>query len=146
MALGQLTLSEHLPADLTQLLAADYRYADRLPDGAVVVVGANGSGAEIAEDLHLAGRRVHMFTQPCDGLIRAHGLSGRGTGAAIDIGALVRSGLRLYGALLAIEGGRMIAAPGLYLGCRTTELDLSEVGVTSVVWNAEAVGHLAAAA
>lgn len=132
-----LTLSVELPADLSQIAAGDYRYAERLPEGAVVVVGANGSGAEIAEDLHLAGRRVHLFTQPVRPLVRAYGLAGLGTGAGIDLGALVRRGLRLYGALLAIEGGRMIAAPGLYLGCRSTELDLSETGVTAVVWNTE---------
>ena len=110
------------------------------------MVGANGSGAEIAEDLHLAGRRVHLFTQPCGRLIRTHDLSGRGTGAEIDIGALVRRGLRLYGAVVAIEGGRMFAAPGLYLGCRTTEVDLSDAGVASVIWCSEAGEQLAAAA
>ena len=80
------------------------------------MLGVNGSGAEIAEDLHLAGRRVHMFTRPCGRLVRGQGLSGRGIGAPIDVGSLVRQGMRLYGALLDIEGGqRMIAPPGLYL-------------------------------
>lgn len=146
MALRDLSLSENLAADLTQLSAVDYRYAERLPDGAVVVLGTNGCGAEIAEDLYLAGRRVHLFTQPRGPLIRAHGLSGRGTGAQIDIGSLVRRGLRLYGALLAIEGGRMIAEPGLYLGCRDHELDLAAAGVTSVIWSVDADQSLAVAA
>lgn len=138
MATRYLTLYENLSADLTQLTAGDYRYAERRPDGAVVVVGANGSGAEIAEDLHLAGRRVHLFTSPCGAPVRSKGLSGRGTGARIDVGGLVRQGLRLYGALLDIQGVRMVAVPGLYLGCRATQLDLSEAGVTSVIWNSAA--------
>jgi putative flavoprotein involved in K+ transport len=37
-----------------------YRNADQLPDGAVLVVGTGQSGAQIAEDLHLAGRQVHL--------------------------------------------------------------------------------------
>ncbi|MDT1817441.1 FAD-dependent oxidoreductase, partial [Acinetobacter baumannii] len=45
-----------------QLHSADYRNADSLPAGAVLVVGSGQSGAQIAEDLHLAGRRVHLAT------------------------------------------------------------------------------------
>ena len=33
-----------------------------LPAGAVMVVGSGQSGAQIAEDLHLAGRKVHLVT------------------------------------------------------------------------------------
>ena len=33
-----------------------------MPPGAVVVVGSGQSGAQIAEDLHLAGRKVHLVT------------------------------------------------------------------------------------
>lgn len=137
-----LSLSDQLAGDLTQLTAADYRFAERLPDGAVVVVGGNGSGAEIAEDLHLAGRSVHLFTQPCRGLLRTRGLAGLGVGNPIDIGDLVRRGLRLYGALTSVEAGRLVAEPGLYLGCRTTELDLVAAGVTSVVWCDDAAAQL----
>lgn len=104
MALRRAPWSVSLPTSVAQLASDDYRHAERLPDGAVVVVGANGSGAEIAEDLHLAGRRVHLFTQPVRPLLRMHGLSGLGTGGGID--ALVRRGLRLYGPLLAVEGTR----------------------------------------
>lgn len=146
MVTRHLSLPEHLPAELTQLTAEDYRYAERLPDGAVVVVGANGSGAEIAEDLHLAGRRVHLFTSPCGLLVRSLGLSGCGIGVTIDLGALVRSGLRLYGELLTVEDGRMIAAHGLYLGCRTTELNVLEGDVGSVIWASEAALRFGTAA
>jgi len=52
--------AERLPAHITQLHSAHYRNADALPEGAVLVVGTGQSGAQIAEDLHLAGRTVHL--------------------------------------------------------------------------------------
>jgi putative flavoprotein involved in K+ transport len=52
------------PATVEQLHAADYRNADRLPDGAVLVVGSAQSGCQIAEDLVAAGRRVVLATSP----------------------------------------------------------------------------------
>ena len=55
-------LAERLPADIVQLHSADYRNPHSLPEGAVLVVGSGQSGAQIAEDLHLAGRRVHLAT------------------------------------------------------------------------------------
>jgi putative flavoprotein involved in K+ transport len=49
-----------LASDLTQLHSSQYRNPAALPDGAVLVVGSGQSGAQIAEDLHLAGRQVHL--------------------------------------------------------------------------------------
>jgi putative flavoprotein involved in K+ transport len=43
-----------------QLNAASYKNAASLPEGAVMVVGSGQSGCQIAEDLHLAGREVHL--------------------------------------------------------------------------------------
>lgn len=43
-----------------QIHSEEYKNADQLPDGAVMVVGTGQSGAQIAEDLHLAGREVHL--------------------------------------------------------------------------------------
>ena len=54
--------AERLSADILQLHTADYRNPGQLPEGAVVVVGSGQSGCQIAEDLHLAGRKVHMVT------------------------------------------------------------------------------------
>ena len=45
---------------VTQLQSAHYKNAAQLPDGAVLVVGSGQSGAQIAEDLHLEGRQVHL--------------------------------------------------------------------------------------
>lgn len=49
-----------VPATIAQLHSNAYRNPASLPDGAVLVVGTGQSGAQIAEDLHLAGRRVHL--------------------------------------------------------------------------------------
>ncbi|MFB8279479.1 MSMEG_0569 family flavin-dependent oxidoreductase [Nocardia colli] len=53
-------LAEKLPSSIRQLHSSEYRSATDLPDGAVMVVGTGQSGAQIAEDLHLAGRKVHL--------------------------------------------------------------------------------------
>ena len=51
-------MAERLPASIVQIQSSDYRNAAALPEGAVLVVGSGQSGAQIAEDLHLAGRKV----------------------------------------------------------------------------------------
>ncbi len=52
--------AERLPKEVLQIHSAEYRNADQLPEGAVLVVGSGQSGAQIAEDLHIAGRKVHL--------------------------------------------------------------------------------------
>lgn len=49
-----------LPESVPQVHSHDYRNPEQLPPGGVLVVGSGQSGAQIAEDLHLAGRRVHL--------------------------------------------------------------------------------------
>jgi putative flavoprotein involved in K+ transport len=53
-------LAERLPDEISQLHASAYRNPYSLAPGAVLVVGSGQSGCQIAEDLHLAGRRVHL--------------------------------------------------------------------------------------
>lgn len=53
-------MAERLPTGIQQIHSSRYRNPDRLPDGAVLVVGTGQSGCQIAEDLHLAGRQVHL--------------------------------------------------------------------------------------
>jgi putative flavoprotein involved in K+ transport len=53
-------LAERLPEDRVQVHSSAYRNPDQLPAGAVLVVGTGQSGCQIAEDLHLAGRQVHL--------------------------------------------------------------------------------------
>jgi putative flavoprotein involved in K+ transport len=54
--------AERIPEEILQIHTVDYRNAQALPEGDVVVVGSGQSGAQIAEDLHLAGRKVHLVT------------------------------------------------------------------------------------
>jgi putative flavoprotein involved in K+ transport len=53
-------LAERFPDEIAQVHSAQYRNPAALPPGAVLVVGSGQSGCQIAEDLHLAGRRVHL--------------------------------------------------------------------------------------
>lgn len=52
--------AERLPVGITQLHSEQYRNPQSLPPGEVLVIGAGQSGAQIAEDLHLAGCKVHL--------------------------------------------------------------------------------------
>ncbi|GAA4265890.1 MSMEG_0569 family flavin-dependent oxidoreductase [Frondihabitans peucedani] len=52
--------SRRVQRDIVQVHSADYRSAGALPQGGVLVVGSGQSGAQIAEDLFLAGREVHL--------------------------------------------------------------------------------------
>ena len=49
-----------------QLHSSGYRNPGQLPDGAVLVVGAGSSGAQIADELLRAGRRVYLSIGPHD--------------------------------------------------------------------------------
>lgn len=53
-------LAAGLPGDIEQVHSCAYRSPQALPDGPVLVVGTGQSGCQIAEDLHLAGRPVHL--------------------------------------------------------------------------------------
>jgi len=53
-----------LPRDILQIHSEQYKNPQSLPCGAVLVVGCGQSGAQIAEDLHLADRRVVLATGP----------------------------------------------------------------------------------
>ncbi|TCK23506.1 putative flavoprotein involved in K+ transport [Ancylobacter aquaticus] len=53
-------MAERLPSSIQQIHSAQYRNAGQLPEGPVLVVGSGQSGAQIAEDVHLAGRKVFL--------------------------------------------------------------------------------------
>ncbi|KUM40229.1 NAD(P)/FAD-dependent oxidoreductase [Arthrobacter sp. EpRS71] len=53
-------LAAKLPAGVTQLHTHHYRNPSQLPAGAVLIVGTGQSGGQIAEELHAAGREVHL--------------------------------------------------------------------------------------
>ncbi|HEY3666571.1 MAG TPA: MSMEG_0569 family flavin-dependent oxidoreductase, partial [Polyangiaceae bacterium] len=52
--------ASELPEGVVNLHSSSYRNPESLPEGAVLVVGSGQSGAQIAEDLQLAGRTVHL--------------------------------------------------------------------------------------
>jgi putative flavoprotein involved in K+ transport len=47
-------------AGIAQMHSSEYRNPGQLPEGAVLVVGAGSSGAQIADELSRAGRRVYL--------------------------------------------------------------------------------------
>ncbi|MBB5415207.1 putative flavoprotein involved in K+ transport [Paraburkholderia atlantica] len=53
-------MAERLPHGIVQLQSSHYRSPQSLPEGAVLVVGSGQSGAQIAEDLQIAGRKVYL--------------------------------------------------------------------------------------
>lgn len=57
-----------VPQDLglMQVHSSDYRNPAQLPEGAVLVVGAGSSGAQIADELLRAGKKVYLSVGPHD--------------------------------------------------------------------------------
>ncbi|MDH5504495.1 MAG: NAD(P)-binding domain-containing protein [Acidimicrobiia bacterium] len=65
-------IRERFPESLVQLHASDYRTPDKLPSGAVVIVGAGQSGCQISEDLVHSGRDVYLCTSKVGRLRRRY--------------------------------------------------------------------------
>jgi len=53
-------------AGIMQMHSNTYRNPGQLPDGAVLVVGAGSSGAQIADELRRSGKRVYLSVGPHD--------------------------------------------------------------------------------
>jgi putative flavoprotein involved in K+ transport len=53
-------MSGRIDPSVKQLHSSAYRNPQSLPEGDVLVIGSGQSGCQIAEDLHLAGRKVHL--------------------------------------------------------------------------------------
>jgi putative flavoprotein involved in K+ transport len=125
-----------------QLHASNYRNPEQLPSGAVLVAGAGASGAQIAEELQRAGRRVYLSVGTHRRLprrYRGHDLfwwlaemgidrtpaaqrgasalgpviSGAYGGQTIDFRRYAADGMMLVGHLQAARGGVIEIAPGL---------------------------------
>ena len=65
-------MAERLPEGVLQIHSEQYRNPHALPQGAVLVVGSGQSGAQIAEDLHLAGRKVVLAVGDAPRCARFH--------------------------------------------------------------------------
>ncbi len=128
-------------AGLVQMHSADYRNPGQLPAGAVLVVGAGASGAQIAEELLEAGRRVYISVGPHDRPPRRYrgrdnvwwlgvlnkwdaeappstkhvtfAVSGAHGGVTVDYRRLAARGMTLVGRAAGFDGGVMTFAPGL---------------------------------
>lgn len=126
---------------LTQLHSTAYRNPGALPEGAVLVVGAGSSGAQIAEELLQAGRRTYLSVGPHDrpprryrgrdfvwwlgvlgkwdaeaGASAEHvtiAVSGARGGHTIDFRRLAEAGMTLLGRTESFANGTLHFAPGL---------------------------------
>ena len=130
-------LAERLPGDIVQVHSSQYRNPEQLPAGAVLVVGTGQSGCQIAEDLHLAGRRVHLAVGSAPRAARRY--RGRDTLAWLDemghyargideFGDADQVRLRANHYMTGRDGGRDIdlrafAAEGMRLYGRLTSVD-----------------------
>lgn len=113
---------------LTQLHSNAYRNPDQLSAGAVMVVGAGSSGAQIAEELMEAGRQVYLSVGPHDRPPRSY----RGRDFCWWLGVLGKWDMQTPGpgtehvtiAVSGAKGGRTVdfrrfAASGMHLLGRT---------------------------
>ncbi len=125
-----------------QLHASQYKNPDQLPPGAVLVVGGGASGAQIAEELHRAGRRTFLSvgqhtrmprryrghdltwwfgalgvfdrTPEQRGPIRVNpSITGAYGGHTIDFRRFAADGITLLGRVTAARNGVLEIAPGL---------------------------------
>ena len=128
-------------AGILQIHSATYRNPGQLPPGAVMVVGAGASGAQIAEELVDAGRKVYIAVGPHDRPPRRYrgrdnvwwlgvlnkwnveappttkhvtfAVSGAKGGRTVDFRRLAAQGATLLGRVTACADGVMTIAPGL---------------------------------
>ena len=129
-------------AGIMQIHSNAYRNPDQLPEGAVLVVGAGSSGAQIADELMRAGKRVYLSVGPHDRPPRAYrgkdfvwwlgalgqwdaktrepgmehvtiSVSGAHGGHTVDFRRLAAGGMTLVGRAQAFENGVMHFASDL---------------------------------
>ena len=137
-----------------QVHASRYRNPEQLPPGAVLVAGAGASGAQIAEELQRAGRRVYLSVGTHRRLPRRYRgrdlfrwladmgidqtptaqrgasalgpvISGAYGGQTIDFRRYAASGMTLTGHLRSARGGVIEIAPGLAESLRDGDLVFS---------------------
>ena len=129
-------------AGLLQMHSSAYRNPAQLPEGAVLVVGAGSSGAQIADELLRAGRRVFLSVGPHDRPPRRYrgrdftwwlgalgkwdlrtrdpgtehvtiAVSGARGGHTVDFRSLAAQGMTLLGRAEGFHDGAMRFAPDL---------------------------------
>ena len=126
---------------VVQIHASRYKNPGQLPPGAVLVVGAGASGAQIAEELHRAGRRVLLAVGQHTRMPRRYrgqdltwwfgalrlfqmtpeqrphrvnpSITGAYGGHTIDFRRFAADGITLLGRIEAARDGALEIAPGL---------------------------------
>ena len=128
-------------AGVTQMHSSAYRNPATLPQGAVLVVGAGSSGAQIAAELMQAGRRVYLSMGPHGRPPRSYrgrdfvwwlgvlnkwdvesqpgadhvtiAVSGANGGQTVDFRKLATQGMMLLGRAETFQGGTLTFSPDL---------------------------------
>jgi putative flavoprotein involved in K+ transport len=147
---------------IVQMHSADYRNPGQLPEGAVLVVGAGASGAQIAEELIEAGRKVWLSVGPHDRPPRRYrgrdnvwwlgvlnkwdmeaspttehvtfAVSGAHGGETVDFRKLARRGATLVGRAESFAGGVMTFEPGLAANLATGDANYLSVLDEADAW------------
>jgi putative flavoprotein involved in K+ transport len=130
-------------AGITQIHSHHYRNPGQLPEGAALVVGAGSSGAQIADELQRAGRRVFLSVGPHERPPRGYrgrdlvwwvgvlglwdletpgpgtehitiSVSGAYGGRTIDFRELAHQGTTLVGQTASYADGKLLFAPGTW--------------------------------
>ena len=151
-------------AGVTQLHSNDYRNPDALPPGAVLVVGAGSSGAQIADELLRAGRKVFLSVGPHDRIPRRYrgrdfvwwlgilnewdadaapgaehitaAISGANGGQTVDYRDFAARGIQLLGRAGAYEDGKLRFAPDLPANIRRGDAKLLSMLDQADAWAA----------
>jgi putative flavoprotein involved in K+ transport len=149
-------------AGITQLHSADYRNPAQLPPGAVLVVGAGSSGAQIADELRRSGRRVILSVSPHGRPPRSYrgrdfvwwlgvlnkwdveappntkhvtiAVSGANGGRTVDFRRLAAEGIMLVGRANGFQNGTMTFAPDLSANLARGDADYLSVLNQADAW------------
>ena len=136
---------------ITQLHSSSYRNPGQLPPGAVLVVGAGSSGAQIADELRQSGRRVFLSVGPHGRPPRRYrghdfvwwlgvlnkwdaeappdtkhvtiAVSGAAGGKTVDFRRFAEDGMVLVGRAQGFAGGVMSFAPDLAVNIAKGDAD-----------------------
>jgi putative flavoprotein involved in K+ transport len=142
-------------AGIMQIHSAAYRNPAQLPPGGVLVVGAGSSGAQIADELLQAGRRVTLSLAPHGRPPRSYrgrdfvwwlgvlnkwdaeappdtkhvtiAVSGANGGKTVDFRRMAAAGMTLVGRTAAFDDGVMTFAPDLAANLATGDADYLSV-------------------
>jgi putative flavoprotein involved in K+ transport len=131
-----------LPGEIVQVHSQSYRNSGQLPDGATLVVGSGQSGAQIVDDLRIAGREVWFAVGSAGVAPRMYRgrdivawlgdmgffesaatdesrhaasvmVSGRDGGKSLDLRSFGSAGVRLVGRVTGVEDAVVSFAPDL---------------------------------